>query len=818
MARKRIQKKLPAATSVPRSAQSTTSGDWHEVFAIALAGVAILAVLALISYTPEDFPPWRGGAKAEVSNLVGPLGVVAAAGGLHLFGVGAYLLPLLVLVWAVRMLLGKGRLRGISVLAAGVLLVSVCCMAGYQTFCFEGWVERYQLPGSIGGLTGRIVGREWLEGTLGQPGASVLVFLLYVISLMVGTGYRPFRRWSKPGDRPPLVASRPAEVVERLALPEEGMAGAARPARPRRVEMEKPEVRAEIVPAENGSKPKPVPEVAASPARAVEKRVPRPVIVDATVPCAVPARQPAAMLREGAGVGEGGAARYQFPPLGLLDAPEPVAAGRTELDELRARQTIIIETLRNFRVRVEPGDITRGPSVTRYEFYPERGLSVRRIAALEADIALATRAKRITILAPIPGKDTVGIELANDSRVPVGLRDLLQAGAFADAKARIPLALGKDVYGKALVTDLAAMPHLLIAGATGSGKSVCLNTIIASLLYRFRPNELRLIMIDPKVVEMQVYARLPHLAVPVVTEPKRVLAALKWCIQEMERRYRLFADAGVRKLDEYNARITPDAPSSPATEQGELFDEEDYFLPASASPVPAPGKGDAGAKERLPYLVVIIDELADLMQAAPADVETAICRLCQKARAAGIHVIVATQSPRAEVVTGMIKANIPARIAFQVASGTDSRVILDKTGAERLVGKGDLLFQPPDSAVMVRAQGAFLSDEEVERLVDHCSRQARPQFDSRIRLALEVNEHLDGVNELSEDDEDAFQKALELIREEKRASTSFLQRRMRLGYTRAARLMDLLEERGVVGPAEGAKPREILVADAAGES
>ena len=817
MARKKqIRKNQSIVADKPQKKQITTSDDWHEVLAIALAGVGLLGFLALISYAPDDFTSWRplpsgGGVK----NYVGPVGAVVARAAFFVFGAAAYLGPVLAMAWAVVMLTGRWKLSWPVGVAVAVWLLSSCCILDFQNLCLEDWVERYALPGSKGGVIGAILGRKWLAGTLGEAGASVLLTLLYFLSLMVGTGARPFRRLSrapktaKPELALPMVLEpQPVRLVEapsvasfRVVEPEEVR---------RRVELPRVEPRKREEP-----KAKPV-----EPPVTVEKPPVRRRIVDTSIPVieAVPVRRPAPSKPE-AGPGEANPSRYQLPSFGVLTAPELPAKGKADLDELRARQMVIIETLRNFRVRVEPGDITRGPSVTRYEFYPERGLSVRRIAALEADIALATRAKRITILAPIPGKDTVGIELANEQRVAVGLRELVQGGAFTDDKVRIPLALGKDVYGKALVADLAAMPHLLIAGATGSGKSVCLNTIVASLLYRFRPDELRLIMIDPKVVEMQAYARLPHLAVPVVTETKKVLTALRWCINEMERRYRLFSETGVRKVDEFNARLLQAEPPTEPVGQGELFKEEDYFLPGNNFRLQPVGSEEGLAtKEKLPRIVVIIDELADLMQVAGPDVETCICRLCQKARAAGIHVIVATQSPRADVVTGLIKANIPARIAFQVSSGTDSRVILDKTGAERLVGKGDFLFQPPDSAIMVRAQGAYLSDEEVERLVDACAVQTKPEFDPGIRMAMEMDSHVEALgSELNEDDEDAFQKALELIREEKRASTSFLQRRLRLGYTRAARLMDLLEERGVVGPAEGAKPREILVADPASE-
>jgi S-DNA-T family DNA segregation ATPase FtsK/SpoIIIE len=495
-------------------------------------------------------------------------------------------------------------------------------------------------------------------------------------------------------------------------------------------------------------------------------------------------------------------------------------------EELLATQTMIIETCRAFGVEVTAGDITRGPTITRYEIYPAIGLRVSRITQLEADLARATKAERINILAPIPGKDTVGIEIANDDRVAVALRELLQDESFRSSKRKIPLALGKDVYGNTVVGDLAAMPHCLVAGATGAGKSVCINSIITSILYKFGPDELRFIMIDPKVVEMQVYAKLPHLVVPVVTDPKRVVGALNWCVNEMERRYKIFAKLGVRNFDSFNNRVRTEEEVVTPEEQEDLdsiVDEEavesmakafeDGDLGPVASRDDEVDEDDLEVPDRFPYIVVIIDELADLMQTAPADVEGAIARIAQKARAAGIHLIVATQTPRADVVTGIIKANIPSRIAFQVSSSLDSRVILDNKGAEKLVGKGDMLFLPPGSAKLERAQGAFVSDEEVEQIVNFCANQTEQRFEESIQKVIESggSDGDGGGEEVSDADEETLERCMEVLRAEGKASTSLLQRRLRLGYTRAARMIDILEARGIVGPADGAKPREVLI-------
>src|SRR5436189_399571 len=390
----------------------------------------------------------------------------------------------------------------------------------------------------------------------------------------------------------------------------------------------------------------------------------------------------------------------------LLDEHNLEGRAATDPAELQEVQQVLIDTLSQFGIAVAPGDITKGPTITRYEVYPAKGVRVDKIVSLERDLARATRAERINILAPIPGKDTVGIELANSRKVMVKLRELLQSPDWDEAKghAKIPLALGKDVYGKAIITDLAQMPHLLVAGTTGSGKSVCINALIASMLFRFTPEEMRLVIIDPKMVEMQAYQSLPHLAFPIVTDPKKVLLALRWLIDEMERRYRMFARVGVRNIVGFNARLKKPVAAGAARR---VEDEHVGERPGSTSPA-----AEEQIPDRIPYVVVIVDELADLMQTAPADVETAIARITQMARAAGIHVIVATQTPRADVITGVIKANIPSRIAFQVASKIDSRVILDENGADRLLGQGDMLYLPPSASRLIRAQGLLVTDDE----------------------------------------------------------------------------------------------------------
>jgi S-DNA-T family DNA segregation ATPase FtsK/SpoIIIE len=512
---------------------------------------------------------------------------------------------------------------------------------------------------------------------------------------------------------------------------------------------------------------------------------------------------------------------YVLPSLQLLNAPAGKAreAGLSE-EQLRQNLDLIVETLRLFGVQAAPGDITPGATITRYEVYPAAGVRVDKISSLGRDLSRVLCAERINILAPIPGKDSVGIEIANSNKVAVFLRELLESRDWQNTTAKIPIALGKDVYGKTLVADLAAMPHMLIGGTTGSGKSVCINCILMSFLFRFSPDDLRLVLIDPKQVEMQVYNSIPHLVVPVVTDPKKVMLALRWIINEMEKRYRILAKVGVRNIATFNARSRDHAaaPANAASPQMELNvnasddeedDGEDGMDEPKSPPIRVPREDDLIIPDKLPYIVVIVDELADLMQTAPADVESAVARLTAKARAAGIHLIVATQTPRREVVTGVIKTNIPARIAFQVPSGLDSRVILDENGAENLLGRGDLLYRPPGVGRLTRGQGAFVSDEEVQAVVKFAADQAEAEFVPEIHAKLS-GKASPGM-EVSEEDKELIIQCLEVIRQEKRASTSNLQRRLRLGYNRAAYVVDYLERIGVLGPGEGAKPREVLV-------
>jgi S-DNA-T family DNA segregation ATPase FtsK/SpoIIIE len=509
---------------------------------------------------------------------------------------------------------------------------------------------------------------------------------------------------------------------------------------------------------------------------------------------------------------------YRLPGADFLQMPDTTVKPTESKDDLVANARLMQGTLAQFDIEVSLGDITKGPTITRYELHPAPGVKMEKITSLTNNIAAALKAERIHILAPVPGKSSVGIEVPNAVKTKVIMRDLLESPEWQSTKARIPLALGKDVYGHPIIADLAEMPHLLIAGSTGSGKSVCINSIIASLLYKFSPDQLRFVMIDPKVVELQQYNALPHLVVPVVTDPKKVILALRWVVNEMEKRYKIFARVGVRNIKSFNERpkdkplpeLEPELPLTARKEKVEAG--ADGFAVEIDEEIVVPRDEEIIIPEKLSYIVVIIDELADLMLVAPADVEMAIARITQMARAAGIHCIVATQRPSVDVITGVIKANIPARIAFQVASRVDSRTILDAMGADKLLGKGDMLYLPPGSARLIRAQGVLITDQEIQGVVDFIAHQGKPSYEIEIHQQLQKpGAGLEAEESGCDEDEEIIQQCIEVIRSEQKASVSLFQRRLRLGYTRAARIMDELEGRGIVGPGKGAEPRDILI-------
>lgn len=473
--------------------------------------------------------------------------------------------------------------------------------------------------------------------------------------------------------------------------------------------------------------------------------------------------------------------QYVYPPVALLKLPK----GGSNVDaseELRMNAELLVNTLKSFGVQTKVVDIHRGPTVTRYELQPSAGVKISKITGLADDIALNLAAAGVRIEAPIPNKAAVGIEVPNKKTDVVTLREIVESKEFEEAKSRLTVALGKDIAGNSMVADLGKMPHILIAGSTGSGKSVCINSFITSLLYKASPSEVRLLMIDPKVVELGIYNGIPHLLVPVVTDPRKASGALAWAVTEMLNRYKLFADNSVRDLNGYNALAAGNEELNP-----------------------------------LPQIVIIIDELADLMMAAPNEVEDSICRLAQMARAAGMHLVIATQRPSVDVITGIIKANIPSRIAFAVSSQVDSRTILDSSGAEKLLGRGDMLFYPVGVPKPVRVQGCFVSDKEVEQVVDFVKNKESADYDDKIleeiekQAAAEKGSSSGGDGGGFEESDSLLSDAIECVVEAGQASTSYIQRKLKVGYARAARLIDEMEEKGIIGPFEGSKPRPVLI-------
>ena len=470
---------------------------------------------------------------------------------------------------------------------------------------------------------------------------------------------------------------------------------------------------------------------------------------------------------------------YEFPPITLLSEGDKkgIKGSKKALADTASK---LQKTLYSFGVSAKVENVSVGPAITRYELKPAEGVRVSKIANLADDIALNLAAKTIRIEAPIPGKQAVGIEVPNEESEMVHIREILETDAFTNSKSKLAFALGKDVSGEAVVADIAKMPHVMIAGATGSGKSVCINTLISSIIYKAKPSEVKLVMVDPKIVELSVYNGIPHLLIPVVTDPKKAAGALAWAVQEMENRYTMFASKGVRDLKGYNE----------AVEQ----------------------KGELG---KLPHIVIIIDELADLMMVAKGDVEDAICRLAQKARAAGMHLVIATQRPSVDVITGLIKANIPSRIAFAVSSQVDSRTILDQVGAEKLLGKGDMLFFPTGAPKPTRIQGSFISDKEVGKIVNFVKANGEASYNEDIIESIEKANSTDKeIEEGSLDDDETdplLAEAIEVVIETGQASTSFIQRKFKVGYARAGRIIDQMEERGVISGYQGSKPREVLM-------
>jgi len=773
----------------------------REIWAVVLVGLALLLLLSLVSYNPYDVGNVASSSDTRVGvhNFIGPVGAWISQVTFQGLGLAAYVLMVVLGVLGTMLLLGKEVPWRSKVGAGLLLLVASACL--FHVAGFERAQKALNLPDSAGGFLGLFVG-GFFEKLLGGVGTAIVFFVAYLISLIILINLRP-SYWVVLG-----VAAMKDSWQRFRGKPKTDVRGELsdkeRDLRYKEFQMDREvsrkEREARKLEKEKPVEPKPEPKI--EDRTVVPPPSPKFIVQDDALPPPPRKSKPKAepvsttvLASSDAGTGE----EYELPSLDLLEKPSAAARNPTVVEDLKYNAEVLRLTLEEFGIQVHIAGVTKGPVVTLYEIVPAPGIKVEKITALNNNIALAMKALTVRILAPVPGKGTVGIEVPNSKSTTVYLRDMLESDEYRQAKARIPVALGRDVAGNPITGDLAEMPHLLIAGATGSGKTVCVNAILATLMYRFRPDQLRLVLIDPKVVEMQQYNVLPHLIVPVVTESKKAPLALRWVINEMEKRYQIFAKVGVRNIAAFNSRELKAGKPVVADEPQEVLKIE------------VPRDSELVIPDRVPYIVVVVDELADLMLTVPADVEMAVARLTQLGRAAGIHLIIATQRPSVDVVTGVIKANIPARIAFQVASKQDSRVILDANGADKLLGKGDMLYLPPGSSKLVRAQGVLVSDEEIKRIVDFIGARAKPKWENEIHQKLQKPASQAGADEASEEDEALVEQSLEVIRQTNRASVSILQRRLRIGYTRAARIMDLLEERGIVGPNKGAEPRDILV-------
>lgn len=809
--------------------QTPVSSSIREAWSIVLLAVCVILFLSLVSYDWRDISLLYQPVNSPPANFIGPGGAWTAFILFELFGLSAYLIPLWFLGFGIVMIFhGIEHIRA-KLIWAVLMMFSFACFLELHTDWFESFLSAWNLS-AVGGVPAQLLARVLSVQILGDVGANILIIALFLAWSILFFGWdailrftamlhntagklatRQDREMMDAHKRPLAIKPWKRERLERVAAKEE-----------KRLEEDDGPEQRELIPittAKEKEAVKPAPRVREKPApvpaekdeeeesKPVPVAVPKPppVVKPEPKPAPPPPPPPPPPVPAGS---------YQLPPLSLLTEVPANRQGPVSADT-DATGRLIVQTLEEFGIKTELKTVECGPTVARYELIPAPGVKVEKIAGLSNNLALSLKASSVRVQAPIPGKGTVGIEVPNMATSIVYLREILQGPHWQPHRMEIPIVLGKDVGGNDLIADLATMPHLLVAGATGSGKTVCMNSILAGLFMSRTPEQLQLMLVDPKIVEFSVYNRLPHLLGArneVITDPKRVAGALRWAITEMDRRYKILARAGVRNIKTYNAR--------PIEKQTSLF-----------------GDGDESPRlpDRLPYIVIIVDELADLMLTAQAEIENYIARIAQLARAVGIHMILATQRPSVDVITGTIKANFPARIAFQVAQKNDSRTILDANGADKLLGRGDMLFLPPGASKLIRAQGALTSDEDIHRIVEfirkQCPSPVEPSEEAQAPAARKpeatarpaeapppasgasgpsFDEMLVKGGDDAEDDQ-LIEMAVQIIRETRRASTSSLQRRLRIGYTRAARIMDELEKRGMVGPARGSDPREILI-------
>ena len=785
-----------------RRAPSPPSHLKREVIGVILIALSLLMLLSLLSFVPGEAKTVAAGAPATrpPRNLIGSFGALLAGTCFYLIGGAAYLFPLLLGRLGLRCFSHTPvsiRLRtGISSLAAVLFLSAFLHL---ETTAVPTLTSGMISRGMAGGAVGQVVGdglRAWFAGT----GAHILIIAGFLVSLLFTTPL-------SLGEAARRVPQRWATFREWIAAltPERTREGSAETGH----QGQKPRVSRQgraTAQADTSAEPaiEPAPSVA-----------PEPSVVQ-QVAVSIPAVEEEVENEPEVAAVQAGAGEYRLPDPEVLLGDPSGPLSRMSDEELKAQSEVLSRALASFDIEGKVTEVRPGPVVTMYEYEPAPGTKVARIVSLADDLALALKATSLRIVAPLPGKSVVGIEVPNRSRETVSIKEVLMSEAFTRARSRLTIALGKDIFGAPVTADLRTMPHLLVAGATGAGKSVSLNTMLLSILFSAKPSEVKLLLIDPKMLEFQTYEGIPHLLRPVITDPKAAAKGLGWVVGEMERRYKLLAEAGVRNIDAYNRKVAGlhealGGMVAPSVEQAELpmqFLSEEERLSAGETTIP---DGEVGCMlpkptppEPLPFIVVMIDELADLMMVAPKDVEDKIARLAQMARASGIHLVLATQRPSVDVLTGLIKANFPARIAFQVSSQTDSRTILDGKGAEALLGKGDMLYLASGTGRLIRVHGCFVSDDDVRSVVEFVKKQALPIYNQELQSLKSEAAAEEEVKD------EVYEQAKELVLSTGQASASLIQRRLRVGYPRAARMIEQMEADGIVGAAGRDGRREVL--------
>jgi S-DNA-T family DNA segregation ATPase FtsK/SpoIIIE len=769
---------------VARSNRSTFSRRASEFLGVVLFAAALIWLVSLASYSPAD-PVWffSAGSRAIPANFAGRVGAFLAELSFQLFGYASYCIP------ALLAFVGWHFFWCSRVDAAGTKVVGAALFFGCLSALLSLVLGAMPLAGRTfrgGGYVG-----DWIEGvlagSLNRTGSLIVILTLLFLAIILATQVSLGRLFASAAEAIRDFFTRIVDAVHELR--EERRRNQKRKQllekqAKRDKASEKADAKAVAIAAVAAAEPETPSRAAArrrekveeapAPAPAPAPRPPKPPKVALPVTPPLPLNEPEPALRTPAERRLGG---FTLPPLALLDAPK--TERKIDERELMDGARLLEEKCREFSVEGHVVQIHPGPVVTTFELKPEAGVKYAKITGLAEDLCLAMQADSV-LIDRIPGKSTVGIQIPNVNREQISLRELLESEAYRRSASKLALALGKGIHGEPIVTDLAAMPHLLVAGSTGSGKSVSINAMLTSILYRATPDDVRMIMIDPKRLELGMYEDIPHLLTPVVVDPKQAANALRWAVREMEERYKTLAAEGVRNIEQYNRNVRHQLAERPATEEGE-------------------------APKTLPYIVVIIDELADLMMVASNEVEESIARLAQMARAVGIHLILATQRPSVDVITGLIKANLPARISFRVSSKIDSRTILDGNGAEQLLGRGDMLYLPPASSRFTRVHGPYISEQESARLASFLRKQGKPVYDETITAEEKT------ADAIAMEKDDLYDEAARIIVSSGQASISYLQRRLRIGFSRAARLVDMMEMEGLVSAASGGKAREVLV-------